>query len=163
MRPVGGMSTAFPISTCQLQQKRVGYGRICRCSETCESICESLYATQFRVPTRPDGTKRDETDGRWHGLRHFRENEPEMLARIASHCRGLTATSRSVRNSLEVVREFDAKKYLRPNLPKNWFILIILEINQIIEKNPYSWPKQILRFKNICMRICKYIFQFYTI
>ncbi|KYM96285.1 hypothetical protein ALC62_13057 [Cyphomyrmex costatus] len=33
MRPVGGMSTAFPISICQLQYKRVGYRRICRCSE----------------------------------------------------------------------------------------------------------------------------------
>jgi len=92
MRPVGGMSTAFPISTCQLQYKRVrDTGAYAGAVRDFESICESLHAAQFRVATR-----RDETNGRWHGPRRSRENEPEMLARIATSCRGLSDTSRSV-------------------------------------------------------------------
>lgn len=53
MRLVSGMPIPFPISTCQLQCVRAGYGCTCRCNVDFESIREKLRAAQFsRVSAR---------------------------------------------------------------------------------------------------------------
>lgn len=100
MRPVGGMSTAFPDLDMPTAVERVwDMGAYAGAVRDFESICERAY-TRHNFVSRRNQTGRnemgpDERALRWHGSRRFRENEPETLARIVTSCRGLSDTSRS--------------------------------------------------------------------